>query len=548
MDTTPSLSITNKTTTRFGREDLMRIFTGPENRKDQVVIKQLISSLANGMHESLNRYLGHNLFGDYEACQKKYTNSFINEFPEMNVGNALEELIADVAPHSVNVSSPYYSGHMTSAIPYFMVILKAIVAALNQNVVKLETSGIVTAIEREVIGKIHRLVFQNSDQFYQEHIQKKRSCLGCFTEDGTLANLQALWIARNGCFPPRNEFFSIGKQGLMTAQKEYNLCKSVVLVSRLSHYSLQKIGDVLGIGNENIIRIDVDRKNRMDIDHLCEIIDSIKASKTTNILAIVATAGTTECGTIDPLHAISEICKKEKIHFHVDAAWGGPTLLSDKYAGLLEGIQLADSVTIDGHKQLYMPMTCGMVFFRQPLVSDAVIYYANYINRPESLDLGVKTISGSREANSLILSSALKILGKKGYGALIDHGIETAGLLADEILKRDCFQLVSAPVLNILNYRYLPSEIARGHEPETMDFGEDTNKLLNEINLVIHREQRKQGQSFVSRTILNLANDPHKEMVVLRSVIMNPMTTIDVLRLILDEQEQIYAANFGEYK
>ena len=81
----------------------------------------------------------------------------------------------------------------------------------------------------------------------------------------------------------------------------------------------------------------------------------------TAVLAVVGLAGATETGTVDPLMEMARICADHQVHFHVDAAWGGPTLLSARYRHLLEGIALADSVTIDGHKQFYMPMTCGMV-------------------------------------------------------------------------------------------------------------------------------------------------------------------------------------------
>jgi len=241
---------------------------------------------------------------------------------------------------------------------------------------------------------------------------------------------------------------------------------------------------------------------------------------------------------------LGEICAENSIHFHVDAAWGGPTLMSEKYNHLLKGIELADSVTIDGHKQFYMPMSCGMVYFKDPEIMDQVIYHSHYVNRPGSVDLGIKSPSGSREANSLILDSALKIMGSRGYALLIDHGIETASEFAGEIKKRPDFQLVTPPELNILTYRLFPADLQKQILATDVEQAISINENLNEINRTVQRFQREAGNSFVSRTTLKMENHPEQDIVVLRVVIMNPMTNIEILREILDEQENIYKSTF----
>jgi len=439
------------------------------------------------------------------------------------------------------VASPYFVGHMTSAIPFFMVHLKTIVAALNQNLVKIETSKVVSVVEKQVLAKIHRLIYQKNDAFYNEHIQSTHTTLGCFTENGTLSNLTALWVARNTRFAPKDGFEGVEKEGLEAAYQVYGIERSVILVSKRGHYSLNKAGGLLGIGNRNIVAVDVDEKNRINLMQLENTIRALtKNTRKTAILAVVGIAGTTETGSVDPLLKMADICAENNIHFHVDAAWGGPTLMSEKYRHLLSGIERADSVTIDGHKQFYMPMSCGMVYFKDPAIMDSVIYHANYVNRPGSVDLGIKSPSGSREANSLILDSALKIMGSRGYALLIDHGIETARKFADEIEKRPYFQLITPPELNILTYRLCPCEFKnRLDQGDTGDVAQ-INEKLNDINRSIQRLQREAGNSFVSRTTLNIKDFPGQNIVVLRAVIMNPMTTIDILREILDEQEEIY--------
>jgi glutamate decarboxylase len=520
---------------------LTRTFIRPENEASRSTLIKYMEQILFGLHEFLKTHVGFTEEISLKNLADRFTDSLISQNPEKKLADVITDLIEDIAPHAVNVASPYFVGHMTSAIPFFMVHLKTIVAALNQNVVKIETSKVVSAVEKQVLAKVHRMIYGKDDAFYNEHIQNTKTTLGCFTENGTLSNLTALWIARNTRFSPKNGFDGVEKEGLLAAHQAYGIKRSVILVSKRGHYSLNKAGGVLGIGNRNIVAIDVDEKNRIDLTALKNTIKELtKSPQKTVILAVVGIAGTTETGSVDPLLKLGEICAENSIHFHVDAAWGGPTLMSEKYRDLLSGIELSDSVTIDGHKQFYMPMSCGMVYFKDPTIMDNVIYHANYVNRPGSVDLGIKSPSGSREANSLILDSALKIMGTRGYALLIDHGIETARKFAEEIEKRPDFQLITSPELNILTYRLSPFEVQKKLAESNMEQALIINEKLNDINLNLQRLQREAGNSFVSRTTLNIKHYSGQNIVVLRVVIMNPMTTIDILQEILDEQEEIY--------
>ncbi|MGD9233421.1 MAG: putative pyridoxal-dependent aspartate 1-decarboxylase [Desulfobacterales bacterium] len=524
---------------------LTRTFIRPENEASRSTLIKYMEQILFGLHDFLKKHVGFTEEISLKDLADRFTDSLISQNPEKKLADVITDLIEDIAPHAVNVASPYFVGHMTSAIPFFMVHLKTIVAALNQNVVKIETSKVVSAVEKQVLAKIHRLIYEKNDAFYNEHIQNTRTTLGCFTENGTLSNLTALWVARNTLFAPKIGFDGVEKEGLQAAYQAYNIERCVVLVSKRGHYSLNKAGGLLGIGNRNIVAVDVDEKNRIDLIALEKTIETLtKNSDKTAVLAVIGIAGTTETGSVDPILKLGEICAQNRIHFHVDAAWGGPTLMSKKYRHLLSGIELADSVTIDGHKQFYMPMSCGMVYFKDPTLMDGVIYHANYVNRPGSVDLGIKSPSGSREANSLILDSALKIMGSRGYALLIDHGIETARKFADEIEKRPDFQLITPPELNILTYRLCPFDYQEKLIGSDAKQTSIINEKLNDINRGIQRLQREAGNSFVSRTTLDIKGFPGQNIVVLRTVIMNPMTTIEILREILDEQEKIYKNTF----
>jgi len=525
---------------------LIRTFIRPESDSSKRALLKYMEQILFGLHEFLKEHVGITEMVGLKELSDRFKNSVIAETPEKKLEDVIKDLIEDIAPHAVNVASPYFVGHMTSAIPFFMVHLKTIVAALNQNVVKLETSKVVSIIEKQVMAKIHRLIYCRNDRFYEEHIQNSRTALGAFAEDGTLANITALWVARNNLFPAKEGFSGVEKEGIQAAYNSYGVDRCVILVSRLGHYSLQKAAGVLGIGNRNVIAVKTDNENRMSLDSLAGIIKDIRNNEPkTKILAIIGIAGATETGSIDPLYSLGRICSENRIHFHVDAAWGGPTLMSHQYGRLLRGIETADSVTIDGHKQFYMPMSAGMIFFKDPTALDAVVYHANYVNRPGSVDLGIKSISGSREANSLILDAALKIMGSQGYALLVEHGIETARAFAEEIRSRPDFELVTEPVLNILTYRIFPFPMKQEFHQSDPLRQKEIRTRLNKINRTVQRLQREAGKSFVSRTTLKVDDSPDDEIIVLRCVIMNPMTTLAILKEILDEQEDICQKTFA---
>lgn len=568
---------------------LERIFIRPEDDDCKETLVKYMEQILFGLHDFINRNVGVTEQISLKELTANFTDTLISQDPEKKLADVISDIISQIAPRAVNVASPYFVGHMTAAIPFFMVHLKAIVAALNQNVIKLETSKVLSVLEKQVLAKIHRLIYgvnQNKssiansgscnisglvdtsetnetsrlgDDFYRKHVQNTDTSLGSFTTGGTTANLTALWVARNRLFKPFEGFDGIEAEGVAQAFKAYSLDRAVLLVSKRGHFSLRKSGGILGIGNKNVIPIDVNAECRLDVKKLSSAINEIKREGRTGIISVVGVAGATETGIVDHLDDMADICQEHGINFHVDAAWGGPVMLSEKYAHKLKGIERADSVTIDGHKQFFMPMTCGMVFFRNPLAMNHIAYHSNYVNRQGSVDLGIKTLEGSREANSLILDSALKIMGTRGYALMIDHGIETAKLFADEINRRELFELVTEPELNILTYRIIPKDIKEQLKAASQSEREQLNRQVDLINIALQRKQRERGNSFVSRTRMTyrggvgrgvdhisadgLAGDcktVEEEVVVLRCVIMNPMTNISILNEVLDEQEKIF--------
>jgi glutamate decarboxylase len=426
---------------------------------------------------------------------------------------------------------------MTSALPYFMLPLARLMTALNQNLVKVETSKAFTPMERQVLAMVHHLVYRCDDGFYPPWIHDSQHALGAFCSGGTIANVTALWVARNRLFAPAGDFRGISQEGLASALKHRGADGIAVLVSERGHYSFGKAADLLGLGRDNLIRVQTDSHNRIDLKQLRE---ECRRLQDRNILplAIVGIAGTTETGNIDPLEALADFALELGCHFHVDAAWGGPTLFSDRYRSLLAGIERADSVTIDAHKQLYVPMGAGMVVFKDPTSLSAIEHHANYILRHGSKDLGSHTLEGSRPGMSMLVHAGFSIIGRKGYELLIDMGIERAKTFADMILRHPDFELISEPELNILTYRYAPHSVQQALEKATVRQRSCMNALLDQICMLLQKYQREAGKTFVSRTRLRVARYG-EDLTILRAVLANPLTTDEILEGILHEQCEI---------
>jgi len=419
-----------------------------------------------------------------------------------------------------------------------MLPLSRIMLALNQNLVKIETSKAFTPLERQVLGMLHGMVYEGDEAFYNDNLHNAQRALGSFCSGGTTANITALWVARNKMFPVTDSFQGLAREGIASALAQSNLKGLAILVSERGHYSLGKAADVLGIGRANVISIKTDSRSKIDISALREKCVELKGKKI-GILSIVGIAGSTETGNVDPLAEMATVAKEFQTHFHVDAAWGGPTLMSNAHRHKLQGIELADSVTIDAHKQLYVPMGAGMVVFKNPTMMGAVEHHAEYILRAGSKDLGQYTLEGSRPGMAMLVHAALHIIGRKGYEIIIDQNVEKTQHFAEMLTEHDDFELMSQPELNILNYRYVPKAIqarlADANEEEQIEI----NQILDRVTKRIQKLQRAAGKTFVSRTRFGQHRYQRQPVSVFRVVLANPMTTVETLETILQEQLEL---------
>ncbi len=413
---------------RANLENLYRIFTVPEAPDSALgeVDQEIAADVAGFLRTHIVA-----VERSMEEIESHFESPVIPEEPTY-VSDYAEFVKEHLVSQSVHTAAPGFIGHMTSALPYFMLPLARLMTALNQNLVKVETSKAFTPMERQVLAMLHHLVYRKTDEFYPAWIHNSQHALGAFCSGGTIANVTALWVARNRLFAPNGSFRGIAQEGLGPALRHRGIEGIAVFVSERGHYSFGKAADLLGIGRDNLVKIPTDNCNRIDMQ---ELQGAVRRLQERNILplALVGIAGTTETGNIDPLEALADFAAELGCHFHVDAAWGGPTLFSDRHRHLLAGIERADSVTIDAHKQLYVPMGAGMVVFKDPTALSAIEHHANYILRHGSKDLGSHTLEGSRPGMAMLVHAGFSIIGRKGYELLIDMGIERARTFAELI-------------------------------------------------------------------------------------------------------------------
>ena len=481
----------------------------------------------------------------------------------MLIKDVLSEVKTKIIDHSVKVGNPYYIGHMTSAIPYFMILLEMIIAALNQNQVKIETAKASSFVERELVAWLHNLIFNNKESFYTKNIHNPRVSLGNVTSGGTLSNVTALMVAREKAFPPDGSFQGLRVEGIEKALRHYDYTRGVVLVSTRGHYSITKAANLLGMGESNVINIPVDEHNRINIKRLQRTIKRLKENRDderTKIIAIIGIAGTTETGNVDDLETLGEITREAGSHFHVDACWGGPALLAEEYRSLFKGIEKSDSVAFDAHKLLYCPMTMGLALFRSEKDLGLIRHSSKYVIRKNSVDTGRFTVEGSRPFACLKPWASLKIIGREGYGLLFKQAKESTDYF--KTILGDCnnFETLNQPELFILNYRFIPEQvkkqITRWNSINSSDnMSRDskrkiqkTNRLINSLNVKLHRALRKDDTTFVSRTTLESTRYRPQNIVVLRAVLINPLTEKEVLDEIKETQNRIGLEIWNEFE
>lgn len=268
---------------------------------------------------------------------------------------------------------------------------------------------------------------------------------GAFTSGGTISNITALAAARERALPASRAHGMAGH-------------RVALYCSREAHYSVTRAAELLGIGGHWVRDIPIDERRRMDPDALAAQIDEDIAAGVIPI-AVVATAGTTLTGAVDPLEAIADVCESRRVWLHVDGAYGLPAASSSSRSSLFSGLARADSLSIDAHKWMFVPKACSAVLVRRTAdLAAAFAHDEDYIpHEGQELNPVDVTLEYSRPLRALKLWLALRVHGAQAFRAAIEANLEQAALLHSLAAADSDFRVMNhAPQLSIVPLRHEP--------------------------------------------------------------------------------------------
>jgi glutamate/tyrosine decarboxylase-like PLP-dependent enzyme len=328
---------------------------------------------------------------------------------------------------SMNAGHPGYMGHMDTIASTMSVVGDLLASALNNNMLSLEMSPAFSRLEDRLLRALALRFGLGA------------AAGGVMAGGGTLANLQALTVARNHAF----DCFDAGIQGLPG--------RPVVLASENAHVSFLKATMLLGAGTRGLVGVKADAQGRMEVDDLWRRLQECR-ERGDLPYCVVGVAGTTVTGSIDPLEEIGALCREEGLWFHVDAAFGGAAILSEKHKHRLRGVDQADSLTWNPQKWLYVAKTCAMVLFRRAeVLKEHYRLPAPYMRAVDDFtNLGELSIQGTRRPDALKLWLTLAHLGRRGLAQLIDGSYALAEHLADAVDRRDHLRRLSPTDVSIV--------------------------------------------------------------------------------------------------
>jgi L-2,4-diaminobutyrate decarboxylase len=394
-------------------------------------------------------------------------------------------------------------GHQVSAPLPVAVWTEALTAALNQSGAVWEMSPVGTIIETQVVRWMCELAGFGAEGG------------GTFTSGGTEATFAGLLAARQAARP------DAWRTGI-------GAHPPVVVCGEHAHYGVARAIGELGIGTDNTVAVpSVDY--RMDVAKLEQALDTLRAEGR-QVMAVVATAGTTPTGSFDDIEAIGRLCEHRGLWLHVDGAHGASALLSPAHRARLAGVHRARSIAWDPHKMMLMPLTASVVLVRherdlEAAFSQQAPYLFHAREGERNWDQGLRSFTCSRRIDAFKVWVAIQRYGASGLGALYEHLCAIAGAFHDAILARPRFEALHAPESNILCFRYVGD-------------GSITGDRLDALNLELRTIYNREGDGWITSSVLGGRR-------VLRVTMMNPRTTAADLARVLDGLEAVGSRLLG---
>jgi glutamate/tyrosine decarboxylase-like PLP-dependent enzyme len=402
---------------------------------------------------------------------------FDEPFPEQGkeTEEILEQFTKDVLAHAMQVPSPRYYGQFNPTPLPIGVWADALASALNQNAGAWRNGPTSAMIEARVLRWLCELIGYGPESF------------GVLASGGTEANLIALKCARDRAYR------GAVPHGLRSAPGDLT-----VYASEQCHFSIERSVDILGLGRKSLRKIATDEEFHISTDALQKQIEADRKAGYTPC-CVIGIAGATSTGVLDSLAELAAIARKNDCWYHVDAAYGGTLAFSEKHRGKLKGIELADSVTFDPHKWMFVPFACGAVLVRDggSILRDSFDITPEYLNEDRGgadveFDFFRYGQMGTRRFSSLKLWMALKFMGREGYAKVIERQIELTDYLARRIDEVADFKRVGEVETAVCCFIFQPVGLANFD-------GAEQDRLQQRLQQKIERS----GEAWITTTVLN---------------------------------------------
>ncbi len=333
---------------------------------------------------------------------------------------------------------------------------------------------------------------------------------------GTYANQQALYMALHS--QAEKGGFDLSYDGLKGFYDPGNLA---VLASSDAHFSLRHGVRTLGLGDQGLIPIPVDKNRRMDVSLLEKTIKNLK--ETRKIFCVTATAGTTSTGSVDPIQAIADVCTEHNIWLHVDGAYGLAYSLVPEWKPLYKGIELADSVSWDPHKQMRVPIPNSLIFVKNKDDFKRMTIHGDYFNREEDSapSPGLKSPPTTRPLSALALVTSLKHMGMKKTITMLKSPLHAIKQIFLKLENEEDFELGHKPDTGILCLRIRPKGFP--------------HKYLQELQDHVYKQILAEGQRTIS--ITRFDNKTYLRLVAISPLVSETsmMETISIIRTTAQE-------------